>query len=117
MMRVAVLGLLLLCFASGAAEAKKRVLHHDGRPSAWCGWFLSGLLGLHERRLWVASNWVTVGRSSGGPQVGAIVVWRHHVGLITGREKGQWIVKSGNDGGRVRERPRSVSNAIAFRTL
>jgi hypothetical protein len=25
---------------------------------------------------------------------------------------GQWIVKSGNDGGRVRERPRSVAGAV-----
>jgi hypothetical protein len=43
-------------------------------------------------------------------------VWSHHVGVITGRAaNGQWIVKSGNDGGRVRERPRSVAGAV-FRT-
>jgi hypothetical protein len=45
------------------------------------------------------------------------VVWRHHVGIITGRSGGQWIVKSGNDGHTVRERPRSVSGAIAFRAV
>jgi hypothetical protein len=51
------------------------------------------------------------GRPS-GPQVGAVVVWPHHVGMITGRSSsGQWIVKSGNDGHAVRERPRSVSGA------
>jgi hypothetical protein len=46
-----------------------------------------------------------------------VVVWPHHVGMITGRTPdGQWIVKSGNDGGGVaRERPRSVAGAIAFR--
>ena len=46
-------------------------------------------------------------------RVGAVVVWNHHVGMITGRTAGgQWIVKSGNDGGRVRERPRSVAGAV-----
>jgi len=41
----------------------------------------------------------------------------YHVGMITGRTaNGQWIVKSGNDGGGVaRERPRSIAGAIAFR--
>ena len=43
------------------------------------------------------------------------VVWRHHVGVITGRSGSGWIVKSGNDGNRVRERVRSISGAIAFR--
>ena len=33
--------------------------------------------------------------------------------MITGRTaRGQWIVKSGNDGGRVRERARSVAGAV-----
>jgi len=33
--------------------------------------------------------------------------------MITGRTKeGNWIVRSGNDGGRVRERPRSVAGAV-----
>jgi hypothetical protein len=45
-----------------------------------------------------------------------MVVWSHHVGMITGRTSdGQWIVKSGNDGHGVRERPRSLAGAIAFR--
>jgi hypothetical protein len=63
----------------------------------------------------LARNWKNWGRPS-GPQVGAVVVWSSHVGIITGRTaNGQWIVKSGNDGGRVRERPRSVAGAV-FRT-
>jgi hypothetical protein len=42
-----------------------------------------------------------------------VVVWSSHVGVITGRtSSGQWVVKSGNDGGRVRERPRSVAGAV-----
>jgi hypothetical protein len=63
----------------------------------------------------LARNWTHWGNPS-GPKVGALVVWPHHVGMITGRTaNGQWIVKSGNDGGRVRERPRSVAGAV-FRT-
>jgi hypothetical protein len=60
----------------------------------------------------LAANWRHYGRAS-GPQVGAVVVWPHHVGMITGRaSNGLWIVKSGNDGNAVRERARSVSGAV-----
>ena len=60
----------------------------------------------------LAANWRRWGSASSA-QVGAVVVWSHHVGMITGRaSNGQWIVKSGNDGGRVRERARSVSGAV-----
>ena len=72
-------------------------------------------LGIANRNLWLARNWASVGRNAGGPRVGAIVVWRNHVGIITGRAGSQWIVKSGNDGNAVRERPRSIAGAIAFR--
>ena len=40
---------------------------------------------------------------------------RGHVGIITGKTARGWVVLSGNDGNAVRERVRSVSNAIAFR--
>ena len=46
----------------------------------------------------LAWNWSRRGQPT-EPKVGAVVVWRHHVGEITGRAKnGQWIVRSGNDG-------------------
>jgi hypothetical protein len=64
----------------------------------------------------LARNWVHYGANAGGPAIGAIVVWPHHVGKIVGHENGQWIVQSGNDGRGVRTRPRSLSGAIAFRT-
>lgn len=49
---------------------------------------------------------------------GSIVVWRHHVGIIKRvTARGKAIVLSGNDGGRVRERERSTSGAIAFRVF
>lgn len=87
------------------------------RPGAWCGWWMrSQKGGGPEYNL--ARNWAKRGTSAGGPQVGAVVVWPHHVGIITGKSSnGQWIVKSGNDSNAVRERPRSVAGAIAFRIL
>jgi hypothetical protein len=81
------------------------------RPGRWCGWWMRTRRG-GGSELNVAWNWSRWGRPS-TPQVGAVVVWRHHVGEITGRAaNGQWIVRSGNDGGRVRERPRSVAGAV-----
>jgi hypothetical protein len=59
----------------------------------------------------LAANWRRYG-SPGSARVGAVVVWDHHVGEITGRTSdGRWIVRSGNDGGAVRERPRSIAGA------
>jgi hypothetical protein len=93
------------------AEARRSRVSEEGRPSAWCGWWMRTQLG-GGPEFNLAANWKRWGRSS-GPQVGAVVVWPHHVGIITGRaSNGQWIVKSGNDGGRVRERARSVSGAV-----
>ncbi|MGX1353376.1 hypothetical protein AB7M49_006997 [Bradyrhizobium elkanii] len=89
----------------------------DARPRAWCGWWMGQHLGMPARSLWLARNWARVGMRADGPGEGVIVVWPHHVGIITGRARGGWIVLSGNDGHRVRERPRSVSRAIAFRRL
>lgn len=90
---------------------------HSGvgpRPRRWCGWWLRTQKGGGPEYN-VAWNWRKRGSPS-GPQVGAVVVWPHHVGIITGRAaNGQWIVRSGNDGGRVRERARSVAGAV-FRT-
>jgi len=82
------------------------------RPGRWCGWWMRTQLGGGPEYN-LARNWANRGRALNGPRVGAVVVWSHHVGLITGRTKdGQWIVKSGNDDGHVRERPRSVSGAV-----
>jgi len=63
----------------------------------------------------LARSWAHYGVNAGGPAIGTIVVWPHHVGRIVGRENGQWIVQSGNDGHGVRTRPRSLAGAIAFR--
>jgi hypothetical protein len=95
----------------------QRVAVSGGRPGAWCGWYARGLVGSDPGPAYnLARNWAHWGHAS-GPGVGVMVVWPHHVGMITGQAaNGQWIVKSGNDGGGMaRERARSVSGAIAFR--
>jgi len=81
------------------------------RPRRWCGWWMRTRRG-GGPAFNVAWNWRNYGRST-SPQVGAVVVWRHHVGEIVGQaSNGQWIVRSGNDGGAVRTRARSVAGAI-----
>lgn len=87
---------------------------YGGRPRAWCGWYMRKLLGVADPRLNLARNWAHWGHA-GAPGVGAVVVWSHHVGKIVGREGGQWVIQSGNDGHRVRTRPRSIAGAIAIR--
>ena len=97
---------LLSLSATDVAQAR------DGRPTQWCGWWMRTQLGggpEYNR----ADSWMHWGSRASGPQVGAVVVWPHHVGIITGQTaSGKWIVKSGNDGGAVRERARSVAGAV-----
>jgi hypothetical protein len=93
-----------------------RHFQYAGRPRAWCGWYMRSQVGGDPGPSYnLARSWAHYGASAGGPQVGAIVVWRHHVGKIVGHENGKWIVQSGNDGHAVRTRPRSLAGAIAFR--
>lgn len=81
------------------------------RPSRWCGWWMRSQRG-GGPQFNVAWNWRFYGQPT-APQVGAVVVWRHHVGEIVGRAgNGMWIVRSGNDGGAVRTRARSVAGAV-----
>jgi hypothetical protein len=103
---------------------EKRILSHrrafdangnDVRPRAWCGWWLRHHLGVADRAGNRAAWWARYGTNAHGPAVGAIVVWRHHVGVITGQTSSGYVVLSGNDGHRVRERERSLRGAIAFR--
>lgn len=107
--RSLILVLTMLILLISSVEARPY-----GAPARWCGF---------QMRLWfgggpylnLARNWAYVGYRARGPRIGVIVVWRHHVGFITGHNGRSWIVKSGNDGGRVRERPRSLRGVIAFR--
>jgi hypothetical protein len=108
----------ILAVFSFPAEARPHHRHHGHRAHAWCGSYLGQYLGKPDRRLALARAWASEGTNAGGPGVGVVVVWSHHVGIFTGQTSdGQWIVHSGNDGGAVRTRPRSVARAIAFRRV
>jgi hypothetical protein len=92
--------------------------HHMHRAHAWCGIYMSSYFGKADRRLALARQWAREGSNARSPGIGVVVVWAHHVGVITGRTPdGQWIVHSGNDGGAVRTRPRSIAGAIVVRRL
>lgn len=81
------------------------------RPAKWCGWWMRTQLGggAHLNLAW---NWRNYG-SPASPQVGAVVVWRHHVGMIVGQaSNGRWMVKSGNWSHRVATVARSISGAV-----
>ena len=100
----------------GPANQTQLSYHRYGR--AWCGAYLSAYLGRNDRRLALAREWAREGSNAGGPGVGVVVVWPHHVGIITGQApNGEWLVHSGNDGGAVRTRARSLRGAIAFRRV
>ena len=100
---------LQTAFWSSGEERSARPL--GARPGKWCGWWMRTQKGGGPQYN-VAWNWRRWG-SPTSPQVGAVVVWPHHVGVITGQAaNGRWVVKSGNDGNRVRERARSVSGAV-----
>jgi len=122
-MRVIALAAAMLIALSLPAEARRyhhkrhvvSVAHGDVRPRAWCGWWMRQQLGITDRAGDVARWWAGYGRRAAGPGNGVIVVWAHHVGIITGGSPGAWIVKSGNDGNAVRERVLPIDGAIAFR--
>lgn len=101
-----------------ASSSKGR--HAAGpKPGRWCGWWMRTQFG-GGAEYNLARNWAKRGRPASGPQVGVVVVWRGHVGIITGKASdGRWVVKSGNDGNAVRERARSLKHRtgmpIAYR--
>lgn len=102
--------------AGDDSSRSESVAGAGSRPSAWCGWYMRTRHG-GGADYNLAWNWSRRGSALSGPQVGAIVVWPHHVGEITGQTSdGKWIVLSGNDSGQVKERARSVSGAV-FRSL
>ncbi|CEG07003.1 hypothetical protein BN961_00384 [Afipia felis] len=107
-MKTVILAALALICVTSTAEARQ--------PRAWCDWWLARQKGIRDARLNLARNWAHLYGSPSRPQPGAVVVWRHHVGELVSHVSGNvWIVRSGNDGNAVRERPRSIAGAIAFR--
>ncbi|HLH94916.1 MAG TPA: hypothetical protein VKW08_07345 [Xanthobacteraceae bacterium] len=85
------------------------------RPAAWCGWEMRHLVSQDPGPSYnLARNWAHWGHA-GPAGIGAVVVWSHHVGKIVGRENGNWVIESGNDGHQIRSRARSIGGAIAIR--
>ena len=116
MFKSAALATALLCvFPIDANARPHHGQHHAHRAPAWCGTYMSRYFGKSDRRLALARQWATKAQMQG---IGVVVVWRHHVGVITGQApNGEWIIHSGNDGGAVGTRARSVAGAIAFRRV
>ncbi len=98
---------IVVCVSSAEAS--------DPRPHAWCGWWLRHQLGVADRAYNLARNWTRYGTRASSAAIGVVVVWSHHVGIITGRTASGWVIKSGNDGHAVRERERSLRGVIALR--
>lgn len=88
-----------------------------GWAHVWCGRFLDMALRRtgHAPGSALARSYKAYGRPAGGPCVGCIAVWPHHVGVVTAVAGGSVTVISGNDGRAVRERDRSVRGVIAWR--
>jgi hypothetical protein len=85
------------------------------RPREWCGWEMRHLVGGDPGPSFnLARNWAHWGHA-GPAGVGAVVVWPHHVGKIVGKDGGEWVVESGNDGNALRTRARSIAGVIAIR--
>jgi hypothetical protein len=104
--------------ASAPVSIARRYLGGNpvGWAHVWCGAFMrlvmraAGYPDLPSGDL--AAAWARYGRAS-VPQPGAVVVWPHHVGLITAvHGNGLATVISGNDGHRVRERVMSIARAV-----
>jgi len=88
------------------------------RRSLWCARFMNMVLertGHHGTGSDMASSFAGYGHRISGPQVGAIAVMGHHVGIITGVDaSGNPIMISGNNGNRVREAPISRGRIYAY---
>jgi uncharacterized protein (TIGR02594 family) len=103
------------------SEARKYV---GGNPTSrrtlWCARFTNMVLertGHRGTGSDMASSFAGYGHRISGPQVGAIAVMGHHVGIITGVDaSGNPIMISGNNGNRVREAPISRGRIYAYVT-
>src|SRR6516162_5373784 len=91
-MRKIISAMALLCALASDTEARTQHFSHGyaGRPAAWCGWYMRSQVGSDPGPEYnLARAWAHFGVNASGPTVGVIVVWRHHVGKIVGRENGQ----------------------------
>jgi uncharacterized protein (TIGR02594 family) len=107
----------------GGSDLVSEARHYLGgnptsRGSLWCARFMNMVLertGHHGTGSDMASSFAHYGHQVSGPQVGAIAVMGHHVGIITGVDsRGNPIMISGNNGNRVREAPISRGRIYAY---
>ncbi len=94
----------------------------DPRPARWCAWWLRRHLSIPKSAFRpgefnLAAAFRYIGHRVSGPAIDVIVVWPHHVGIITGHTDEGWVVTSGNDGHKVNTRVRSLRGVIAYRKL
>lgn len=120
----------LVCLLVAAMPAQARGHHHhashriaahhfsDGRPSAWCGWYMRREVGSDPGvEFNLARNWAHWGHAASGPAPGVIGVMPHHVfKVVEVLARGIVLAISGNDSHAVRTRPRSTGSVIAWRT-
>jgi uncharacterized protein (TIGR02594 family) len=88
-----------------------------GRGSAWCGAFLDMVLKKtgHAGGGNLARAYARYGTRVSGPQVGAIAVMNHHVGVVSGVDaNGNPIIVSGNHNRTVAESVYPASRIIAY---
>lgn len=109
-MRVTMIVVFLLAFIAPANAAPA------GCPKRlWCGCYLMKHLGLSDRALWLAKNWLRYPRAPLAP--GNVAVFSRgrggHVGKIVDVKPGKVLLHSGNDGNSVRTRWRSTRGLIA----
>lgn len=89
-----------------------------GRRGPWCGFAMNAFAreaGLPSVGSGRAIDWRNYGRPS-RPHTGAIAVFRHHVGVVTGVIGNKIQLISGNHGGRVGIGLYSMSQVVAFRS-
>src|SRR3954454_10830612 len=82
---VAVAAALACAFTTDADARPRHRHHHMHRALAWCGIYMSSYFRKSDRRLALARQWAGEGSNAAGPGIGGVVVWPHHVGVITGR--------------------------------
>jgi hypothetical protein len=109
----------LLCLPLGTEAFARHHRYHDGYGMPWCGLWMRSQVGRDPGPSYnLARNWAHWGRPAWGPAPGVIGVLPHHVfKVIAVLGRGEVLAISGNDGHRVRTRPRSTAGVIAWRSL
>jgi uncharacterized protein (TIGR02594 family) len=89
-----------------------------GFRGPWCGAFMGMIarqLGIDPPKEYkLASAWTKAGTRISRPEVGAVAVMRHHVGIVAGVEDGKILLVSGNHNHRVGEGLYAQRKVIAY---